>query len=153
MQRWGRATADFARRHNPVNAIHHVKGWRPFHRDQAVLYVDEATSTKGEEDEESMLSQVEGSVGHLVMYLMPQVFIVAIFRKAQQVLVCEQLVQYRIQSVQCIHCSSLDGPMIRQGLVLVQTAELATFPWLGSLHVCCLVACRLCGGLGLMRKG
>lgn len=51
--------------------------------------MDEATSTKGEEDEDSsMLSQVEGSVGHLVMYLMPQVFIVAIFRKAQQVGVC-----------------------------------------------------------------
>ena len=86
MQRWGGATADFARRHNPVNAIHRVKGWRPFNRQQEILYVDEATSTKGEEDEDSMLSQVEGSVGQLVMYLMPQVFIVAILRKARQVL-------------------------------------------------------------------
>lgn len=81
--------ADFARRHNPGNGVHRIRGWRPFHRDPAVLYVDEATSTKGEEGEDSsMLSQVEGSVGHLVMYLMPQVFIVAIFRKAQQVGAC-----------------------------------------------------------------
>ena len=48
--------------------------------------MDEATSTKGEEDEESVLSQVEGSVGQLVKYLMPQVFIVAILRKARQVI-------------------------------------------------------------------
>lgn len=88
MQRWGGATADFARRHNPVNAIHRVKGWRPFNRQQEILYVDEATSTKGEEDEDSVLSQVEGSVGQLVMYLMPQVFIVAILRKARQVFAC-----------------------------------------------------------------
>lgn len=50
--------------------------------------MDEATSTKGEEDEDSVLSQVEGSVGQLVMYLMPQVFIVAILRKARQVFAC-----------------------------------------------------------------
>ena len=92
VQRWGSATADFARHHNPVNAIVHsktlnrVKGWRPFNRDQAVLYVDEATSTKGDADEDNTLSPVESGVGQLVMYLMPQVFIVAIFRKAQQVL-------------------------------------------------------------------
>lgn len=86
MQQWGGATADFARRHNPVNAINRVKGWRPFNRHQEILYVDEATSTKGEEDEESLLSQVEGSVGQLVKYLMPQVFIVAILRKARQVI-------------------------------------------------------------------
>ena len=97
VQRWGSATADFARRHNPVNAVAHsktlnrVKGWRPFNRDSAVLYVDEATSTKGDGDGDSALSQMEGGVGHLVMYLMPQVFIVAIFRKAQQVLVAQAL--------------------------------------------------------------
>lgn len=91
VQRWGSATADFARHHNPVSAIAHsktlnrVKGWRPLNRDHAVLYVDEATSTKGDGDEDNTLSQMEGGVGQLVMYLMPQVFIVAIFRKAQQV--------------------------------------------------------------------
>lgn len=63
-----------------------MKGWRPFNRDgEEVSYKDEATSTKGDGDADSALSQLEGGVGHLVHYLMPQVFIVAIFRKAQQV--------------------------------------------------------------------
>ena len=95
IQRWAGASADFGRRHNPVKPIVHsktlnrLKGWRPFNREgQAVLYKDEATSTKGDGDTDSGLSQLEGGVGHLVMYLMPQVFIVAIFRKARQVHAC-----------------------------------------------------------------
>lgn len=98
MQRWGGATADFARRHNPVNALNRLRGWRPFNRQQEVLYVDEATSTKGEEDEDGMLSQVEGGMGQLVMYLMPQVFIVAILRKARQVLACQAEETKQLQS-------------------------------------------------------
>ena len=92
MQRWASASADFARRHNPVNPIVHsrtvtrLKGWRPFNREgQQASYKDEATSTKGDGDNDSGLSQLEGGMGQLVHYLMPQVFIVAIFRKAQQV--------------------------------------------------------------------
>ena len=94
MQRWASSTADFTRRHNPVNAVVHsktlnrLKGWRPFNREgQAVSYRDEATSTKGDTDQDN-LSQLEGGMGQLVHYLMPQVLIVAIFRKAQQVRVC-----------------------------------------------------------------
>lgn len=93
VQRWASASADFARRHNPVNPIVHsrtmtrFKGWRPFNREgQEVSYKDEATSTKGDGDNDSGLSQLEGGMGQLVHYLMPQVFIVAIFRKAQQAL-------------------------------------------------------------------
>lgn len=92
VQRWASASADFARRHNPVNPIVHsrtvtrLKGWRPFNREgQEASYKDEATSTKGDGDNDSGLSQLEGGMGQLVHYLMPQVFIVAIFRKAQQV--------------------------------------------------------------------
>ncbi len=92
MQRWASASADFARRHNPVNPIVHsrtvtrLKGWRPFNSEgQEASYKDEATSTKGDGDNDSGLSQLEGGMGQLVHYLMPQVFIVAIFRKAQQV--------------------------------------------------------------------
>lgn len=92
MQRWASSTADFTRRHNPVNAVVHsktlnrLKGWRPFNREgQAVSYRDEATSTKGDTDQDN-LSQLEGGMGQLVHYLMPQVLIVAIFRKAQQAL-------------------------------------------------------------------
>jgi len=92
VQRWASASADFARRHNPVNPIVHsrtvtrLKGWRPFNREgQQASYKDEATSTKGDGDNDSGLSQLEGGMGQLVHYLMPQVFIVAIFRKAQQV--------------------------------------------------------------------
>ncbi|DBA67929.1 TPA: hypothetical protein ACH3X2_014131 [Trebouxia sp. C0005] len=93
VQRWASASADFARRHNPVNPIVHsrtvtrLKGWRPFNREgQEASYKDEATSTKGDGDNDSGLSQLEGGMGQLVHYLMPQVFIVAIFRKAQQAL-------------------------------------------------------------------
>ncbi|KAL3144014.1 hypothetical protein ABBQ32_003820 [Trebouxia sp. C0010 RCD-2024] len=110
VQRWGRAMADFARRHNPGNGVHRIRGWRPFHRDPAVLYVDEATSTKGEEGEDSsMLSQVEGSVGHLVMYLMPQVFIVAIFRKAQQALWWAWSHARKMKGLHHPDCDALEG--------------------------------------------
>ena len=92
VHRWASASADFARRHNPVNPIVHsrtvtrLKGWRPFNREgQEASYKDEATSTKGDGVIDSGLSQLEGGMGQLVHYLMPQVFIVAIFRKAQQV--------------------------------------------------------------------
>ena len=51
------------------------------------MYLDEATSVKSEDwaDSSSSRGKSEGGVGHLVMYLMPQVLFVAIFRKAQQV--------------------------------------------------------------------
>ncbi|DBA77591.1 TPA: hypothetical protein ACH3X1_009392 [Trebouxia sp. C0004] len=110
VQRWASASADFARRHNPVNPIVHsrtvtrLKGWRPFNREgQEASYKDEATSTKGDGDNDSGLSQLEGGMGQLVHYLMPQVFIVAIFRKAQQALWWAWSHAQRMKGVQKAH--------------------------------------------------
>ena len=94
MRRWASASADFVRRHNPVHPVEQgrslarIKDWRPFNRGyRPALYLDEATSVKSEDwaDSGSPRGKSEGGVGNLVMYLMPQVLFVAIFRKAQQV--------------------------------------------------------------------
>lgn len=134
VQRWASASADFARRHNPVNPIVHsrtvtrLKGWRPFNREgQQASYKDEATSTKGDGDNDSGLSQLEGGMGQLVHYLMPQVFIVAIFRKAQQVPSCYLLCT-------CKYVSNIPRPQVLLKVILLQGTANA---WACARAKCC----------------
>lgn len=128
LQRWASASADFARRHNPVHpvaqsrSLARIKDWRPFKGHRDTLYLDQCTSAKSEDWADTSSSEKsEGRVGQLVMYLMPQVLFVAIFRKAQQV---------RQHLVYAALLDQLDCPK-RGSTDLLQTLSLCSLhpPW------------------------